>query len=29
MTDQEIAKVVAWLAAQRVLFAGQPYASRH
>jgi cytochrome c oxidase cbb3-type subunit 3 len=29
MTDQEIANVVAWLAAQRVPFAGQPYASRH
>jgi cytochrome c oxidase cbb3-type subunit 3 len=28
MTDQEITNVVAWLAAQRVPFAGQPYAPR-
>jgi hypothetical protein len=28
MTSTEIADVVAWLAAQRVPFAGQPYMSR-
>jgi len=28
MTNTEIADVVAWLAAQRVPFAGQPYVSR-
>jgi cytochrome c oxidase cbb3-type subunit 3/ubiquinol-cytochrome c reductase cytochrome c subunit len=28
MTDREITDVVAWLAAQRVPFAGQPYLDR-
>jgi mono/diheme cytochrome c family protein len=29
MTDQEITDVVAWLAAQRTAYPGQPYALRH
>jgi mono/diheme cytochrome c family protein len=29
MTDQEIADIVAWLAAQRTEYPGQPYALRH